>query len=149
MYFVYFIQQKSKAKNSPIKIGYSSDMTARLKSLQTGNPDKLNIIATVPCDTENEAREIEKILHKVADMKYKRLNGEWFMIYGSIKSMLETGYKVYGKTENLKEIVTGSRKVERSMVSIMSKKIKDLEERLSDLERELESYRLSDAVANF
>ena len=54
-----------------IKIGRSKDPQKRLKELQTGNPNKLKLIATF-----KDKGWLEKILHeKLA--KY-RLNGEWF-----------------------------------------------------------------------
>lgn len=54
-----------------IKIGRSKDPQKRLKQLQTGNPNKLKLIASF----EGEGWK-EKILHERLDSF--RLEGEWF-----------------------------------------------------------------------
>lgn len=56
-----------------VKIGISSNPEQRLKGLQTGNPNELELIATTTC---SDVCELENGLHN----KYNthRLNGEWF-----------------------------------------------------------------------
>lgn len=54
-----------------IKIGCASDPRARLRSLQTGSPDRLTLIATV-----RGGMDVERDLHRqFADA---RVHGEWF-----------------------------------------------------------------------
>lgn len=55
------------------KIGFSTDINKRIKSLQTGCPFKIEILAII-----TGSYEIEKQLH----LKYKKYNttGEWFRI---------------------------------------------------------------------
>jgi hypothetical protein len=68
---VYAIQAEVEA--SPVKIGYSNDwgLSERLKSLQTGNPYKLRIIASAMGYPSHERR-----CHSI--LKAHRLTGEWF-----------------------------------------------------------------------
>ena len=54
-----------------IKIGRSKDPEKRLKQLQTGNPNKLKLIASF----ENQGWQ-EKSLHEI--LESHRLEGEWF-----------------------------------------------------------------------
>lgn len=72
---VYLIRQGDRP-NSPTKIGYSSDIEGRLKSLQVSNPYKLNIQCLLPCESKEHARQLEGFLHK----RYWRghIRGEWF-----------------------------------------------------------------------
>lgn len=70
---IYFIQCKNF-----VKIGYSRDPNKRLKKLQTGNPVKMKIIATLP-----GAYKTEDGLHEA----YRKLKvrGEWFKYKGNLK----------------------------------------------------------------
>ncbi len=65
---VYFIQ----CETGPVKIGFAKDISKRLSTLQSGNPNKLKIVKTI----ENCKKTTEKELHN----KYSeyRLSGEWF-----------------------------------------------------------------------
>jgi hypothetical protein len=66
--FVYFIRGES---GGPIKIGYTTDITKRLNTLQTGYPDTLKLLALVPGSTKDEL-----ILHE--EFTEYRMRGEWF-----------------------------------------------------------------------
>ena len=100
-YYVYFIQQKGKG-NQPVKIGYSKSPEKRLESLQTSNPQKLKICMSFPFDSESEAREMERTMHWLASKRFKRLNGEWFIIYGSWKKFISQCFKIYDKNQEQK-----------------------------------------------
>lgn len=67
---VYIIQ---KVDQDIYKIGYSKDPVNRLKTLQTANNDKLELLIDFYFE---DAHKIEKLVHH----KYKqyKLNGEWF-----------------------------------------------------------------------
>ena len=85
--YIYFIQA---GDNGSIKIGYTaSDVESRLKTLQTGNPNVLSIIGTIPANKYEE-----KQTHHY--FKHLRLNGEWFKpsdeITKYIKSKNEMSY---------------------------------------------------------
>jgi predicted GIY-YIG superfamily endonuclease len=69
--FIYIIGNKENKQ----KIGFSKDVHKRLKSLQTGNPEKLTLHHYVKIP-ENRVRLIEKKIH--SELSYKRLSGEWF-----------------------------------------------------------------------
>ena len=65
---VYFVQA---GKSGPIKIGFATDLTKRIASLQTGCPDDLRLLAVV-----DGGREVERRMHnRVAG---DRIRGEWF-----------------------------------------------------------------------
>lgn len=66
--FIYFIQGEC---GGPIKIGYTIDLAQRLKSLQTGYPDRLELLFAFPGNPEDE-----KKMHDY--FKDFRLQGEWF-----------------------------------------------------------------------
>lgn len=65
---IYLIENQ---QNSAYKIGFSENPEKRLKALQTSNPTKLKLVATLEGD-----QQLEKEFHK----KFKdfRLLGEWF-----------------------------------------------------------------------
>lgn len=65
--FVYFIQADAGA----VKIGRAKDPESRLRQLQTGSPDKLQMLHVVPGDAELEAS-----LHR--RFGTVRIRGEWF-----------------------------------------------------------------------
>lgn len=72
---LYIIRQKN---DKTIKIGISDDVRKRLSQLQTGNPNRLELLRTLDCGNRETALRIEQVLHK----RYasKRLQGEWFQV---------------------------------------------------------------------
>lgn len=71
MGFVYIIG----APGRPLKVGRAVDVQSRLKAIQTGNPDRLRILATVGV-MESRAPEVERTAHQV--LAEHRVTGEWF-----------------------------------------------------------------------
>ena len=67
--FVYFIGDSNSA--GPIKIGVAANVEARLKSLQTGNPNPLLILGII-----EGGHKVEQALHKKFE-KFRH-HGEWF-----------------------------------------------------------------------
>lgn len=68
---VYFIQAGSAG--GPVKIGLARDPWSRLKELQVGNAEPLELLGHTPaCD----ARSLEQELHRRFSDSHKR--GEWF-----------------------------------------------------------------------
>lgn len=57
------------------KIGYGKSPRSRLKQLQTGNPERLEILHTVEV-SDKQARLVEKSSHVI--LAEYRLTGEWF-----------------------------------------------------------------------
>lgn len=79
---IYFIQS---GNSGPIKIGYVASkkrLQNRLKELQTGNSNKLNII-----NTTSGNLSVEQALHK--KFQIERLSGEWFSPSQSLLNFLE------------------------------------------------------------
>ena len=71
IYTIYFLQESHRSR---IKIGITKNLKERIKSLQTGNSDKLNLIAYLP----NQLKIMEHHIHSIC--KRYRLSGEWFKI---------------------------------------------------------------------
>lgn len=61
----------------PIKIGVTTDLDIRLKAIQTGNSQKLQVHYIEEVDP-NHAYLYEKIIHK--NLKLQNTHGEWFDI---------------------------------------------------------------------
>jgi hypothetical protein len=93
-YYVYFISEDRKtcSEYAPTKIGYASDPDARLAQIQTGSFLKLKIQALIPCESRNEAQQIERLLHKAAEMVGKRLSGEWFKLSDEGNELFPNGH---------------------------------------------------------
>ena len=68
---VYFITEVPHTNR--IKIGHTTNITKRLRTLQTGNPNKLAVFRTIP---HPHHRELEKHLHTL--LKSRQIRGEWF-----------------------------------------------------------------------
>lgn len=66
--YVYFVHATESGR---IKIGTADDPVRRLATLQTGSPEQLDLIGTLPGGRALEAR-----LHR--DFARERLRGEWF-----------------------------------------------------------------------
>jgi hypothetical protein len=66
--FIYFIQGE---RGGPIKIGYTTDVMNRLKTLQTGYPYPLKLLLAIHGSLEKE-RNIQKEFINI------KLQGEWF-----------------------------------------------------------------------
>lgn len=75
---VYFIKEDRKYGNT--KIGYTSDLSKRLQSIQVGNSNKLVLSFTLPCESLIHAQKLERFLHR---QLYKRchVSGEWFNLH--------------------------------------------------------------------
>lgn len=69
--WVYFVRCRSS-----VKIGFSVQPEGRLRTLQTANPDDVELLGAVPyCKRFGDA---EKILHATFDAE--RFRGEWFRL---------------------------------------------------------------------
>jgi hypothetical protein len=74
---IYFIKSKKF-----VKIGVSSDPNSRLKELQTGNPFKLKIAATIPGHFATE-KELHNIFERF------RMEGEWFRYDAHLRACID------------------------------------------------------------
>jgi Meiotically Up-regulated Gene 113 (MUG113) protein len=66
----------------PVKIGFSAEPGLRLRSLQTGYPFKLEILAQCPGGEETEQR-VHKLFQK------EKLRGEWFKRSPRIRTFID------------------------------------------------------------
>ncbi len=69
--WIYIVRMRNGGR---LKVGYSTNPKARIRALQTANPDKLEIVAILPGDLRDEAR-----LHELLKRKGKHMGGEWFV----------------------------------------------------------------------
>lgn len=77
---VYFIQSGS---TGPVKIGFATDPGSRMRSLQTGHPEKLRVLAVVQEATQMD----EKDLH--SRFAHLRIQGEWFQPGSDLLAYIE------------------------------------------------------------
>ncbi len=75
---LYFISSETQGA---VKIGFAEDTYARLKTLQTGNPDDLTLVGRIPC-----LAEAELLVHR--NMLHKRLRLEWYRWDAEIETLL-------------------------------------------------------------
>lgn len=69
-----------------VKIGVAEDVQSRLRTLATGCPYELRLVATIEAD-----RAFEKKLH--GQLRPERIRGEWFRVGPATRSIL---YRVFG-----------------------------------------------------
>ena len=93
---IYFI-----AAGKHIKIGYSVDPVSRLKELQTGNPLKLSIRATI----QNGCFKTETGLHEM--FEHLRKKGEWFR-YTDELLWFTHAVRKYPEEQNIKTLYMNS-----------------------------------------
>lgn len=76
---VYFIQARTLGL---IKIGYSSDVKKRIETLQTGCPDEIDLLRTIPGSVE-----LERAIH--GRFAASRVRGEWFTPSAELMQFIE------------------------------------------------------------
>lgn len=128
-YYVYLIQS-GKGKNKPVKIGIARNVERRISELQIGNPETLQLIAKILCNSKSHAHSLEYKLHKYFWRSH--INGEWFNgRYVNLKNALSrmnidrdvkktTNDCVFGnkKDETIERLRKENRKLSRSIESI-------------------------------
>lgn len=73
--FVYVVSDEEQRFT---KIGYAVSPSRRLAELQTGSPHKLFIYRAFSFLNADVAREVEYNAHIAAEMRHRRMVGEWF-----------------------------------------------------------------------
>ena len=71
---IYFVREIVSGR---VKIGYTKDegsLKSRLSTLQTGNPDEIELYGTIP-----GTMKVEKFLHRQFGRFRVRSNSEWFV----------------------------------------------------------------------
>ena len=86
--YVYFITDD----HGHIKIGKANDVWSRLCELQTGNPHKLRILLTVGLQSEEQAFQLEQLLHR--KFSKSRMEGEWFKEQDVLNLLSETDIRI-------------------------------------------------------
>jgi hypothetical protein len=82
---IYFILDLS---NGMIKIGLADDVRRRMRQFQTGNPGRLELLATIDCQSRRKAFALERQLHGY--YAERNIGKEWFNIpRHEVDAMLE------------------------------------------------------------
>lgn len=90
-HIVYFVQ----APNGLIKIGRTSNMPKRMKSLNSMSPVLISLFHVITCDNSFHSRDLENKFHE--KFKSKNHHGEWFKLSkADIKSI-----KKYDRNEEI------------------------------------------------
>lgn len=76
---VYFVLSEDKKM---VKIGYSNNVTKRVRSMSTGSPVKLTCIKTIPGGASEEAELHRRFAHL-------RQHGEWFIYSKELKDFVK------------------------------------------------------------
>lgn len=93
--YVYII--KDTGFKNRCKIGISKNPKQRLRNLQTGNSNKLDLIFILKVDPNIKSSAVESEIHKYFKEKNLWINGEWFefqnddQIVNLAKTMLTVG----------------------------------------------------------
>ena len=75
--YVYIISDN----NGYIKVGISKHPEKRLKQLQTGNMNRLQLVFTEEFECKRDhLLKIERLIHRAISNKSKHMKGEWFYI---------------------------------------------------------------------
>lgn len=138
--YVYMIRS-GYGNNKPVKIGMADDPKRRIKELQTGNPEVLNLVLTIHCRSRRHARLVESTLHN--QLKGVNVLGEWYKVRN------DKLYKVLNKlaTEpdcnvieefNLSSPVDDTRRMLRSE----RKKCENQAKHISELERAIRERKI-------
>ncbi len=77
---VYFI---GSARSKAVKIGVAEDPRTRLSALQTGNSQRLVLLAEMPGD-----ERYERVLHRT--FAPQRIRGEWFKNEGALAELIKS-----------------------------------------------------------
>jgi hypothetical protein len=76
---VYFLVSPGQRR---VKIGTTNNLARRISKLQEGNPERLELRATVPGGEAEERRQFDRFRHLYA------LQGEWFWLRGQLATFL-------------------------------------------------------------
>jgi hypothetical protein len=129
IYTVYFIQ--AGKNGSPVKIGVTSDLDERMRTLQTANPYPLTCKAAIPCFDKAVAYKLESYLHR--SLHKHRMQGEWFK----------------NNFGNLKKLVAKYEAMKHESFPVIATDFKDNKERLvCDLQKENKKLRYENKKLN-
>lgn len=89
--YVYLITGTEKHKDR-VKIGVAANPKSRLKELQTGSPETLEIRRVIKIRNRSEAFKVEAGLHKTICnyLGIRHIHGEWFESFKEIEKVIDT-----------------------------------------------------------
>ncbi|ABI82018.1 hypothetical protein Pcar_3404 [Syntrophotalea carbinolica DSM 2380] len=88
---IYIIEE---GENGPLKIGFAADIEGRIKTLQVGNSQELNLVMSF-----EGSSDLENKIHKNLSRHRIRSNGEWFYNNAAVWEYLKTLSTVEPDTE--------------------------------------------------
>jgi len=91
---VYFIYDGNN-----VKIGHSTNLDTRISALQVGNPNFIEVLATI----DNAGKQIESEIHEM--FSNDRLSGEWFDLDSSFLLKVKKKYKLINIFLNLESLI--------------------------------------------
>ena len=95
MRVVYLIRNQSAAGDC-YKIGFTKNVKQRLKNLQTGNPNPLDVVCTF---ASTQASLLETVLHRT--FRVENIRDEWFQLTDEQVSLFLDECATIEKTLNL------------------------------------------------
>lgn len=137
---VYFIAYGNKDQ-SPVKVGYTSDIDMRITNLQTCCPYRLKLLMTIPCESKSMAAKLERFLHN--RLKKGLMQGEWFrwdrcgaLVPKAIHDFFHSEDKDYTQADYLVK----HRRLTKDKLAVKDQKqeIKELKKRIRDLEQSID-----------
>jgi predicted GIY-YIG superfamily endonuclease len=123
-YYIYIITSDRRH----FKIGYTNDISKRVKSLQTGNPKELSLDILIEVGSERQAFNYEQYLHEM--FRAFRVKGEWFSY--KIKE-----YGMKSKRKQIYNIVFRSVSAFNYKVIVWPEQYKFDEDELTDAQKEI------------
>lgn len=130
---VYFVQAGSK-NNSPVKIGYTQDIDRRLAEIQVHNPYPVSLLFTLPCESLDQAKKLERFLHRQL-YKHNHLHGEWFLLGNiSIPKLLDKFNTSHKHLNYDTEVSKQSAKSSGLSINSLKKENEKLKKRILHLE---------------
>lgn len=88
---VYFIRA---GQRGPIKIGFTRNIERRIRQLQSGSPQPLRVLGTLPGDRATES--MLQALHRE-----QRIRGDWFRPSGDLLAVARGDLTSIGSIANL------------------------------------------------
>ena len=87
------------------KVGFSKDPARRVKQLQTGNPNKLELVYYIEIEVA-PVKILETIVHK--NLKFNKIKGEWFKAdFETLKTELDFVKIRYDNEDTERDYILG------------------------------------------
>lgn len=124
---VYFVRS-GESEKSPVKIGFTSNLSQRMIDLQCANFNEIKCLFALPCESEQQARDLESFFHW--KLKHCHVRGEWFDISDiNVAGIL----KDFNHRKKSKYLNT----VKKSKFNCPFKQIKELQEQVEEYQQRI------------